>query len=153
VADRAPAADVVVCHHVAYNVPDLRAFALRLTDHARRRVVLEMTTAHPLSGMSPLWLRFHDLARPSRPTSEDALGVLGDSGLAPDHLEWTAPRPGGFAQKASLVAWVRRSLCLQASRDPEIEEALGDRIVQRDGLWGLPDRPVATIWWPGSAPP
>jgi SAM-dependent methyltransferase len=151
VADRTPAADVVVCHHVAYNVPDLRAFALRLTDHARRRVVMEMTTTHPLSGMSSLWLRFHGVVRPTHPTSDDAIEVLREAGLDPEHDVWTAPRPGGFAEKANLIAWVRRGLCLGESRDPEIEEALGDRIVERDGLWGLPDRPVATIWWPGSA--
>jgi len=34
-ADRTPTADVVVCHHVFYNVPDLAPFARRLTDHAR----------------------------------------------------------------------------------------------------------------------
>src|SRR4029450_4031380 len=36
-ADHAEVADVVVCHHVFYNAPDLDAFASRLTDHARRR--------------------------------------------------------------------------------------------------------------------
>jgi SAM-dependent methyltransferase len=150
-ADRAPSADVVVCHHVVYNVPDLRAFALRLTDHARSRVVLEMTTTHPLSAMSPLWLRFHDLVRPTVPTVDDALDVLREAGLSPDHTVWTAPRPGGFAAKADLVASIRRQLCLPADRDPDVEEALGDRIVERDGRWGLPDRPVATVWWPSAS--
>jgi len=35
VADQTPPADVVVCHHVFYNVPDLAPFAQHLTDHAR----------------------------------------------------------------------------------------------------------------------
>jgi len=152
-ADRTPPADVVVCHHVAYNVPDLRTFALRLTDHARSRVVVEMTATHPLSAMSPLWIRFHDLVRPAAPTVDDALAVLREAGLSPDRTVWTAPRPGGFAAKADLVASVRRQLCLPAERDREVEDALDDRIVERDGRWGFPDRPVATIWWPGSAGP
>ena len=37
VAGRVGAADVVVCHHVLYNVADLAPFAVALTDHARRR--------------------------------------------------------------------------------------------------------------------
>src|SRR5437660_1539925 len=43
VAAQTPVADVVVCHHVAYNVPDLAPFVLRLIDHATHRVVMEMT--------------------------------------------------------------------------------------------------------------
>jgi SAM-dependent methyltransferase len=150
-ATHTPVADVVVCHHVAYNAPDLREFALRLTDHSRSLVVVEMTATHPMSGMNPLWLRFHGVVRPTGPTVEDAVAVLHEAGLPANREVWNAPRPGGFATRADLVASVRRGLCLPAERDPEVEEALGDRIVERDGRWGFPDRPVATVWWPGSA--
>src|SRR5205823_7778847 len=66
-AATAPEADVVVCHHVAYNAPYLDAFARALTEHARRRVVMELTATHPLSTMNELSVRFHGLARPGRP--------------------------------------------------------------------------------------
>ena len=151
VAERTPPTDVVVCHHVFYNAPDLGTFAARLTDHARRRVVVEMTVDHPLSNLNPLWLRFHDLTRPTRPTADDAVAVLREAGLSPERQDWEAPRPGGFETRAELVAMVRRLLCLPADRDPEIDEALGDRPVDRHGRWGFPDRPVTTIWWPGTA--
>jgi SAM-dependent methyltransferase len=153
VAERVPPADVVVCHHVVYNAGDLATFARRLTDHARRRVVVEMTIDHPLSNLSPLWLRFHGLVRPTRPTADDAMAVFREAGLDPQREDWDAPRPGGFDTRADMVAWVRRLLCLPAERDPEIDEALGDRPMERDGQWGFPDRPVATLWWPGSATP
>src|SRR6266508_2384534 len=65
VAGRVDPADVVVCHHVLYNVADLAPFAGALTDHARRRVVVELTDRHPLVGLAPLWRRFHGLERPS----------------------------------------------------------------------------------------
>src|SRR5690348_12266663 len=68
VADQTPLADVVVCHHVAYNVPDLAPFMQRLTDHARRRVVVELTAQHPMSDLNELWLRFHGLIRPTTPS-------------------------------------------------------------------------------------
>jgi SAM-dependent methyltransferase len=151
VAARTPPADVVACHHVFFNAPDLAAFALRLTDHARHRVVAEMTVDHPLSNLNPLWLHFHGLVRPTRPTADDAVAVLEEAGLSPQREDWDAPRPGGFDTRAELVAMVRRLLCLPAERDPEIDAALGDRPVDRDGRWAFPDRPVATLWWEGSA--
>jgi SAM-dependent methyltransferase len=153
VAGRTPVADVVVCHHVAYNAPDLRTFAERLTDHARLRVVTELTATHPLSGTNPLWQRFHGVVRPSRPTAADAEAVLREAGLEPSSQEWTAPRPGGFARREDLVASVRRQLCLPAERDPEIERAIAPRVVQRNGRWGFEDRPVVTLWWAGPALP
>ena len=39
VADQAGHADLVTCHHVLYNVPDLVPFIEALTRHARRQVV------------------------------------------------------------------------------------------------------------------
>ena len=65
--------DVVTCHHVFYNVADLVPFVNALSDHARRRVVVEMTALHPLSFLNPLWERFRDLSRPSAPTATEAL--------------------------------------------------------------------------------
>jgi hypothetical protein len=155
VAEQTPVADVVVCHHVAYNVPDLARFAQRLTDHARARVVMELTAQHPLSVLNDLWLRFHGLARPTTPTVDDAVAVLREVGLAPQRVDWQAPALGWFSpftRRAELVAWVRRRLCLPSERDGEIEAALGARLLERDGSVGLPPRPVATLWWSGAAP-
>jgi SAM-dependent methyltransferase len=154
VAPRAPVADVVVCHHVLYNAPDLPAFALALTAHARHRVVVELTDRHPMSPLNPLWLRFHGLVRPTRPTADDAADVLREAGLEPHRTDWLAPGSGGFARLEDLVAWVRRRLCLTPDRDPEVLEAIRDEVVRRDdGTYGFPPRPVVTLWWEGAAPP
>ncbi|HXT36148.1 MAG TPA: methyltransferase domain-containing protein [Chloroflexota bacterium] len=149
VADQTPVADLVVCHNVAYNVPDLAPFVLALTSHARRRVVLELTAEHPMSVLNDLWMRFHGLARPTAPTASDAAAVLVEVGLAPERADWPAPAISwsGPNARAELVAWVRRRLCLPAARDPEIEEALGARIIGADGAVSLPLRPVVTLWW------
>ena len=151
VADHTPSGDVVVCHHVFYNVPDLPAFAARLTDHARARVVIELTAEHPQSRLNPLWLRFHGIERPTAPTAMDAVIVLREAGLDVKWQRWTAPRPGGFRRREDVVAWVRRSLCLTTDRDPEVADAIDHWIQERDGLYGFPDRPVLTLWWEGSA--
>jgi SAM-dependent methyltransferase len=151
VAGRTPIADVVVCNHVVYNAPELDEFALALTDHARRRVVIELTATHPLSNMSDLWLRFHGIERPRRPTADDAEAVLREIGLAPERTNWVAEGGGGFARREDLVAFVRRRLCLPESRDPEIETALSRQIEEHGGRYGFGGRPVVTLWWEGVA--
>src|SRR4051812_49953127 len=69
VAGEVPPADVVVAANVVYNVPDLADFLTALTGHARRRVGVELTDAHPWTAVAPLWRPFHGQDRPDRPPS------------------------------------------------------------------------------------
>jgi SAM-dependent methyltransferase len=153
VAGRVGPADVVVCHHVLYNVADLAPFAAALTGHARRRVVAELTDRHPLVGLGPLWRRFHGLERPSGPTASDAAAALEALGLHPERQDWESGDRLGFDRFEELVAFTRRRLCLTADRDPEIAEALleaGTR--QVGGVWvGAGPRLVTTLSWAGAA--
>jgi SAM-dependent methyltransferase len=153
VAGRVGPADVVVCHHVLYNVADLAPFAAALTDHARRRVVAELTERHPLVGLAPLWRRFHGLERPAGPGADDAVAALEAVGLAVDRQDWESRDRFGFDDFDELVAFTRRRLCLPAERDPEVADALLEQGTHRvDGVWvsGQPRR-VTTLSWPGSA--
>lgn len=138
VAAEAGPADVVVAHHVAYNVPDLAAFAAALTDAARRRVVLELTDTHPWAPTGPLWRRFHGLDRPTGPTAQLAADVLRAAGFAVHVEHWSGPpRASG---RADTVAFLRGRLCLPASADAELEAALPPDVE-------LSPRQVATLWW------
>jgi SAM-dependent methyltransferase len=153
VAGRVGPADVVVCHHVLYNVPDLAPFATALTGHARRRVVAELTERHPLVGLGPLWRRFHGLDRPTGPGADDAVAALGALGLEVDRQDWEQQERFGFDDFDELVAFTRRRLCLPARRDPEVAQALLEQGThQVDGVWvsGQPRR-VTTLSWPGTA--
>jgi SAM-dependent methyltransferase len=144
-------ADVVVCHHVVYNAPDLVAFARALEDHARGRVVIEMTARHPRAWMNDLWMRFWSLERPDGPTSGDAEEVLRDAGLDVRREGWLLPRQG-VGPRDDAIASARRMLCLTPDRDDEVAEALGDRLwSDGDGRWfiGNREQPVTTLWWDG----
>ena len=153
VADQAGPAAVVTCHHVVYNVPDIWDFLAPLTSHARRRVVLELTTAHPLTSLNPLWLRFHGLRRPDGPTAEDLLAILAAAGVSAGHTEWNRPAEADYAGFAELIDVTRRRLCLPADRTSEVEAALLEMGSQRErpGDLGSSGRNVVTIWWEGTA--
>jgi hypothetical protein len=137
-------ADVVVCAHVFYNVPDLDPFVAALTAKARRRVVVELTAAHPQAHLNPLWRHFHGIERPTGPTADDALAILGDMGLDAGVARWEAPGRWESAPREELVVFARRRLCLPPERDPDVAVAL-------DELFDLGPRQLVTLWWPGRA--
>ena len=137
VAGNAPVADVVVCHHVFYNVPNLRPFAAALSAHARHRVVVELTGRHPLVETASLWRHFHGIERPAGPTAALAADALRETGLVVHSKQWT--RPPRDVPREVYVRLNRRRLCLPESAEPEVERAMGER-----GSW---PREVVTMWW------
>jgi SAM-dependent methyltransferase len=150
-ADRTASAEVVVCGHVVYNVPDLEPFLVALDGHAARRVVLELTEQHPLAWMNDLWERFHDVRRPDGPTDLDVAAVAQAAGIRV-HLESERRRAEGatgFDRRQDAVALVRRRLCLTPERDDELGAALGPRLAERGGLWsaGPAEGTIVTLWW------
>lgn len=144
VAADVPLHDVVVCHHVVYDVADIAPFLRALTDHARRRVVVELPPRHPLTWMAPLWLAVHGVVRPTRPTADDLLAVLDELGLA-DGLtvdRWRRTEEADLQPLADRAALVTRRLCLPPGREDEVAALLAD--VDRGGLMD-----VVTLAWPG----
>jgi SAM-dependent methyltransferase len=153
VAARAGVADVVTCHNVLYNVPDLAPFVAALTAAARRIVVAEMTAEHPLVSLNALWLRFHGLRRPTGPTAADLVRILDAMRLRPGHETWRRPGGRDYADFAELVDVTRRRLCLPAERTDEVAAALVEAGAdpERPVDLGTSGREVVTIWWNGDA--
>ncbi len=137
VAADCPVADVVVCAHVAYNVPDLASFALALDAHARCRVVMELTAVHPWVPLGPLWRRVHGEDRPSGPTADLAARVLADAGL-PVRAERFHRPPRDDIPPEVLVEFARRRLCLPTDRWQEIGPT---------DLVGVGVDDIVTLWW------
>jgi len=153
VAGQVGTADLVTCHHVVYNVPDIEPFVLALTRRARRRVVAELTTRHPLASLNPLWERFHGLRRPDGPTAADLLAILRALGLSVTAQEWTRPGMAEYATFAELADVTRRRLCLPPERGGEVEAALRESGADEGEPLdlGSSGRGLVTIWWQGSA--
>lgn len=135
--------DVVVCHHVLFNVADLEPFVVSLTAMARLGVVVVVPRRHPLSPWNPAWKHFWDLDRPDGPTSDDAVAVIRALGFDPEIV--VVPRPP-LARQAddprSLAASARRRLCLPAERENEIARWLTDNPPEFM-------REVVVVRWPG----
>ncbi len=150
VAPEVAPADVLVCHHVFYNVADLVPFVTALSAKAVSRVVVEMTPEHPLAWMADLWTRFHGLERPKGPTYADAVQVVAELGFDVRH-ELTSGPPvlSGFPSRADAIAFVRKRLCLWPEQDDELAGALGERLAEHDGMWSAspPQHEIATLWW------
>ena len=143
VAASVPTADVVVCHHVAYNVADIEPFVRALTEHARRRVVVELPGRHPTSWMNPLWERFWSLPRPSEPSADLFVELVRALGFRPDVASAERlPRNTEAQAEPAFVAFVRRRLYLPATRDAEVAAALAEvpPAAQR----------IVTVSWPAS---
>jgi SAM-dependent methyltransferase len=142
VEESAPTADVVVCHHVAYNVPALPEFLLALSRHGRRRVVMELPERHPLTHMAPLWRDFWGIDRPTRPTAQDCLEVALEAGIDATLDVWT-DEP--FESRTSITPeqqahYLRVRLCLPPERESDVAAALAS--------YGPPaPRRMATLWW------
>ena len=142
VQERAPISDVVVCHHVLYNVADLIPFVTALNAHARNRVVIEIPTTHPLTHMAPLWREFWELERPTGPTANDAQEVIRSAGINANLESWVDEQ---FSARAQLSAqeqahFMRIRLCLPPEREPDVARFLASAPPP-------PPRKTATIWW------
>lgn len=139
IASEVPSADVVVSHHVVYNVAEIVPFLEALTTHAKKRVVIEMPTEHPLSNMTDAWKYFWNLQRPSEPTSEDLMHVLAGMGIKAEVQKWT----GALRDRIDLdqdSEFMRIRLCLPAERLPEVRQFLIANPQPQA-------REIATIWW------
>jgi SAM-dependent methyltransferase len=153
VAAVAAPADVVTCHNVLYNVPEVAPFLTALTRAARRLVVVEMTARHPLTALNPLWLTFHELRRPESPTADDILEILAAMGVLAAHERWRRPPGRDWASFEELTDATRRQLCLPPDRAAAVARALIEAGVdpEHPASLGSADREVVTIWWDGAA--
>lgn len=144
VADRIEPHDVVVAHHVAYNVADLVPFLDALTGRARHGVVVELPPLHPLTWMNPLWQQFWGLDRPTAPTADDFVAVVRETtSTAVSVYRWTRDDPDltPLDERAELV---RRRLCLPPDRVDDVRRAILE-------LPPAQHRDVVTVAWQGAA--
>jgi SAM-dependent methyltransferase len=141
VAGEVGAADIAVCHHVVYRVAEIEDFVAALTEHARRRVVIEISDRSPLSALDPLWKSIHGLDRPDWSVADELQGVLVAMGVGVEREDMLLP-PRAQEVTPELVEFSRRRLYVGAERDREIEQWLRAREPR--------EHRVVALWWPGT---
>lgn len=129
-----------MCHHVVYNVADLRAFAAQLDAHRRHRVVIELTAVHPMAWLAPYWKALHGIDQPDRPNAGDAIEVLRAAGLDVHHERWERPVDMIGELGDDRMARIGRRLCLPPQRLDELAELLVEVPPPHN-------REVVTVWW------
>ena len=136
VAGAAPIVDVVVCHHVVYNVADIVPFLRALTARARLAVVLELTSHHPQAAWSDAWRHFWGVERPTRPTADDLIALVRALGWAPEvwrHQRRADDDPFRDTDRAVRSTVLR--LCLTAERAHGVPAYLAEHPLRwSDGL-------------------
>lgn len=132
-------AEVVVCHHVVYNVGDLAPFLVALNDHAKLRVVVELTDRHPQSDLSPLWRTIHGIDRPTGPRAANAAEVAIALGYDVHVERFDKPSLWHEWPRDERIAFARRRLCASPDHDAKISEYLDRTAGQNRGL--------VTLWW------
>jgi hypothetical protein len=149
VAEQVDVVDVVVCAHVLYNVADLAPFVAALSGHARRRVIVEVSDAHPLTTLNPLWRRFHGIERPEGPTADDAVAALRELGVEPEVARWSKAAAPEYQRFDELVDVTRRRLCLPHDAAQEVGQALRELDVdaRTPPDLGSSGRNVVTLSW------
>src|SRR5438270_880841 len=100
--------------------------------------------------LNHLWLHFHGLARPARPTADDAEAVLREAGLEVERQDWTPSDPSTWFETLEEAAgWTARALCLSGERRDELTRLIEPDLLRLDGMVAQAPRPRATIWWKG----
>lgn len=150
VAPDVDTAPVVLCTHVMYDVADPGPFLTAMHQAADRRVVLEVTRAHPWAWIGPLYREHHGIDRPGGPTADDLAAVItAVLGIDPRSEGWT--RPGStYDSVGALADQTARMLCLPP--DPPIMDRISavvvaDGTVQGDGRIRTADSQLVTLWW------
>lgn len=90
VADSVPPSDVVICHYALYTAQDTAAFVRALSEHARRRVVVEIHYRHP-TALPNRWSR-RLRSQPVGPSAKQVVAAVAALGLDP-RVERTKPGP------------------------------------------------------------
>lgn len=138
ISNKVPKADVVVSHHVLFNVKNIEEFLLACNAHANKRVVIEIPERHPQSDANFLWEHFWRIERPTKPKAHDILDILSELGIKAEVYYWEG-KAREIADPNKAAEYARIRLCLDSSKDEEIKILLSS---QKSA-----PRKLATIWW------
>ena len=117
-------ADVSLCAHVVYGVPDIVPFVRKLCDKTVGRVLILLYTESPMAQLSPFWRAAHREERIELPAMPELLPVLWEMGIYPDveMLEPTGVHV--FESRAEALETLRHRIYIAPGSEEDVR--LGD---------------------------
>ena len=147
-------ADIVLCSHVVYAIPDIGPFVRKLEDSGSRRVLVVLYQAPPQSQIYPLWGRVHGTPRLPLPSLPEFQEVLAEMDISPAISPLPGQQPRGFDSLDDAVDQLTRRLYL-ATGSPQaarLEAVLAEVLEERDGGYQIKDAqpliPTVVSWEP-----
>ncbi len=161
-AAEAPPADVVLCSHVVYNVPDIGLFVDKLAGHTGRACFIVMRTGQRDRVLRPLFQQVHGEELVPEPTLIDLYNVVHQRLGIAANVQAVAFRRGTMPLGAyeSLdegVASLRQSLYVAegSAGEAQLRAFLQQHLMSEDGRLVLASPAIGAgiLWWdatPGS---
>lgn len=147
----APISDIVLCSHVVYGVADIEPFLQKLTDHARRRVIMLSFIRSPQSWIAPLWEPVYGERRIDLPGLPELVNVLWEMEIHPNIRMLTPSAPQTFESVENAVENLAGRLWIS---DPaarrRLENSIEDHLEPVDGgyrIRGVPPIRQGMVWW------
>jgi SAM-dependent methyltransferase len=147
-------ADIVICAHVIYTVRDIVGFLRKLTDHARREVIVAVFEEPAMANYFQLWPETHGEKRISLPCLPELRAVLNEMDIeftAQKLPEWES-RPFKDLRNAVEESMARLFVGKSTAKAKTLTEAVERSLVESaDGLrfnWAKPHQPWLVRWAP-----
>jgi 2-polyprenyl-3-methyl-5-hydroxy-6-metoxy-1,4-benzoquinol methylase len=147
-------ADVVICAHVLYTVPEPVAFVRKLADKAKRLVVVVLFERSAASTYFPLWPTVHGQERLSLPCLPDFVALLDEMGIKFTREKLPPREPGGFADADEAVAesMARLFVAPGTEKAGKLEKVVRESLVPHEGgvrfKWAAAQQPWVVKWTP-----
>ena len=113
-------ADVIICCHVVYTVPDIEPFVRKLGTHADKIIVV-LYDAPPQSQIHAVWKQVHDEERLFLPSLPELREVLTELGIAASFEQLPVRPSRGYASFEEATEQLTGRLFLEPG-SPKIEK-------------------------------
>ncbi len=146
-------ADVVICCHVLYPLPEIAPFLIKLHHATQKACYLYLRATHIDTLTAPLWRHFHSDERLMQPGYIHALDVLYELGIyarvevahAPFALKYPSVREAEDELIEQLI--LEDTPRVRGELRAQLENWLSE---QTDHTWSSPSQEIvsAILWWP-----
>jgi 2-polyprenyl-3-methyl-5-hydroxy-6-metoxy-1,4-benzoquinol methylase len=145
-------ADVVLSAHVIYMIADIRAFVIKLVEHARQKVCMPTFMRPPRSRFAPFWHRVHGEEKQALPGAGEFMQVLWEMDVYP-HLEMFEAIPfRTFKNWQKALETLRQRLFALpgTDKDARLQQAMHALLIETPAGYAIKDEKpgrLAFISW------